>query len=54
MGDKGLGVLTSSYSGNRKSTDLLRQATSKTKFGLNQGESRLKELPRPTCWATPM
>jgi len=44
---KGLGVLTDGDSGNRKQTNLLLQATwqatAKTKFGLNWGESRLKD-----------
>ena len=44
---KGLGVLTDGDSGNRKQTNLLLQATwqatAKTKFGLNWGESKLKD-----------
>jgi len=44
---KGLGVLTDGDSGNRKQTNVLLQATwqatSKAKFGLNWGESRLKD-----------
>ncbi len=44
---KGLGVLTDGDSGNRKQTNVLLQATwqatAKTKFGLNWGESRLKD-----------
>ncbi|HEY9107967.1 MAG TPA: porin [Roseateles sp.] len=44
---KGLGVLSDGDSGNRKQTNVLLQATwqatSKAKFGLNWGESRLKD-----------
>ncbi|MFG6488775.1 porin [Roseateles sp. BYS78W] len=44
---KGLGVLSDGDSGNRKQTNLLLQATwqatAKAKFGLNWGESRLKD-----------
>lgn len=44
---KGLGVLSDGDSGNRKQTNVLLQATwqatAKTKFGLNWGESKLKD-----------